>query len=191
MGVIFGLEQLKTKSYVQVFTDSKYVINGITKGWAEQWKRNGWKRNKNIPAINSDLWDKLLNAISKHRVEFNWVKGHSGHTENERCDVLANMGINSIDLLEDTGYKPTEMSNAQESSSEVSLTKKGEKKIEIAGDTCRKCGTAVIKTTPKKKRIKANQAFYFEYYLFCPSCKTMYFTEDGKKGLPNENNLFD
>src|SRR5690606_33404067 len=113
MGVIFGLEQLKTKSNVQVFTDSKYVIDGITKGWAEKWKKNGWKRKKNIKAINGDLWDRLLNAISEHNVKFNWVKGHSGHTENERCDTLANNGINSKEPLEDIGYVPQEVNNDQ------------------------------------------------------------------------------
>lgn len=110
MGVIFGLERFKSKSNVQVFTDSKYVIDGITKGWAETWKKNRWKK-KNSPAINSDLWDRLLNAISKHNVEFNWVKAHSGHIENERCDTHANIGLNSNELIEDVGYEPNEIDN--------------------------------------------------------------------------------
>tara|TARA_R110002033_G_scaffold171040_2_gene215394 strand:+ start:2510 stop:3247 length:738 start_codon:yes stop_codon:yes gene_type:complete len=191
MGVIFGLEQLKTKSNVQVFTDSKYVINGITKGWAEKWKKNGWKRKKNVPAINSDLWDRLLNAISEHNVEFNWVKGHSGHIENERCDTLANNGINSHELIEDVGYEPKEVDNEQSSSTNTTFTKKSKVKIENVGDECRKCGEPVIKKSPKKKKIKANQSYYFEYYLFCPSCKTMYMTEDGKREIINENKLFE
>ncbi|MBO3098311.1 ribonuclease HI [Gelidibacter pelagius] len=191
MGVIFGLEQLKTKSNVQVFTDSKYVIDGITKGWAENWKKNGWKRKKNIPAINSDLWDKLLTVISEHNVEFNWVKGHSGHIENERCDTLANNGINSKELIEDIGYEPQEFSKDDKSSSNATFTKNSKVKIKNVGDECRKCGESVIKKTPKNKKIKANQSYYYEYYLFCPSCKTMYMTEDGKREINNENRLFE
>ncbi|NOR29239.1 MAG: ribonuclease HI [Lutibacter sp.] len=105
MGVIFGLEQLKTKSNVIVYTDSKYVVDGITKGWAEKWKENDWKRKKNVKAINCDLWERLLKAISEHTVEFKWVKGHSGHLENERCDALANIGINADTLIIDDGYE--------------------------------------------------------------------------------------
>lgn len=191
MGVIFGLERIKTESNVQVFTDSKYVIDGITKGWAEKWKKNGWKRKKNSPAINSDLWDRLLNAICKHNVEFNWVKGHSGHTENERCDTLANIGLNSDELIEDIGYEPNETENSQSTPANKSFTKKSKIKIENEGDECRKCGEPVIKKTPKKKNIKPNQSYYFEYYLFCPSCKTMYMTEDGKREIVNENKLFE
>ena len=89
LGVITGLEALKVRCSVTVCTDSQYVVNGITKGWAEKWKRNGWMRAKNQPALNADLWDRLLNLLKKHEVDFLWVKGHAGHPENERCDRLA------------------------------------------------------------------------------------------------------
>lgn len=190
MGVIFGLEQLKTKSNVQVYTDSKYVIDGITKGWAEKWEKNGWIRAKNRPAINSDLWERLLDAIAKHNVEFNWVKGHSGHTENERCDTLANNGINSKELLKDIEYELNVGDSDQKLITNATFTKKSRIKIENEGDKCRKCGASVIKKTPKKKTIKENQNYYFEYYLFCPSCKTMYMTEDGKREINNGHKLF-
>lgn len=137
------------------------------------------------------MWDRLLNAISKHTVEFNWVKGHSGHTENERCDTLANIGLNSNDLIEDVGYEPKETDNNQSPPASKSYPKKSKVKIENVGDECRKCGEAVIKKTPKKKKIKPNQLYYFEYYLFCPSCKTMYMTEDGKREIISENKLFE
>lgn len=190
MGVIFGLEQLKTKSNVQVFTDSKYVIDGITKGWAEKWKKNGWKRKKNIKAINSDLWDRLLNAISDHIVKFNWVKGHTGHIENERCDTLAEYGIKSKEPIEDIGYESQEIANHQSIPINSTFTKKS--KIEKEGDECRKCGEPVIKKIRKEtKKIKSNQTYYFEYILLCPSCKTMYTTEDAKREITIENNLFE
>jgi len=192
MGVIFGLEQLKTKSNVQVYTDSKYVIDGITKGWAERWRSNGWKRKKNIKAINSDLWERLLIAISEHNVEFNWVKGHSGHPENERCDALANNGINSKDPIEDIGYEPKEIDKDEKAIVNTSYIHQKKIKIEKEGDNCRKCGEPVIKKTRKKtKKIKPNQTYYFEYILICPSCKTMYMTEDAKREITKNNNLFE
>lgn len=192
MGVIFGLEQLKTKSNVQVFTDSQYVIDGITKGWAAKWKSNGWQRTKKQKAVNSDLWDRLLNAIAEHNVEFNWIKGHAGHTENERCDTLANMGINSKEVLEDIGYEPKENDTTEGTRAHVYSNKKNNTKIEKEGDNCRKCGDSVVKKNRKEnKKIKPHQTYYFEYVLWCPSCKTMYMTEDAKREVNKENGLFD
>ncbi len=89
MGVIAGLEALKEPCRVTIYTDSQYVVNGITKGWAASWKANGWKKKDKKPALNSDLWDRLLGQIDRHQVEFVWIKGHAGHPENERCDRLA------------------------------------------------------------------------------------------------------
>lgn len=192
MAVIFGLEQLKTKSNVQVFSDSKYVIDGITKGWAKKWKQNGWKRKQNTKAINSDLWDRLLTAISKHIVVFNWVKGHAGHPENERCDTLANIGINSKEALTDPGYEPQEMDNDQTITVNNNYTTQSKTKIEKENDKCRKCGTPVIKKLRKEtKKINPNQAYYYAYILICPSCKTMYMTEDAKREIKPERNLFE
>lgn len=87
--VIAGLSALNEKCKVRIYSDSKYIIDAINKGWAKRWKNNGWKRNKKENALNPDLWDKLLNLLSHHDVEFIWIKGHSGHDENERCDSLA------------------------------------------------------------------------------------------------------
>lgn len=87
--VIAGLSALKEPCRVTVVTDSKYVYDGMTKGWAEGWRRRGWRRADGSPALNSDLWERLLDLAAKHDVSFCWVKGHSGHPENERCDRLA------------------------------------------------------------------------------------------------------
>ncbi len=89
LAVINGLEALKRKCRVRICTDSSYVVNGITKGWAEGWKANGWRKADKKPALNPDLWDRLLTLLSQHEYEFVWVKGHAGHPENERCDKLA------------------------------------------------------------------------------------------------------
>ncbi len=87
--VIMGLSALKESCKVELTSDSKYVIDAITLGWAKKWKANGWKRGKNQPALNPDLWDKLLHLLEQHEVTFHWIKGHAGHEENERCDRLA------------------------------------------------------------------------------------------------------
>ena len=87
--VIMGLSALKEPCEVTLVTDSKYVADGITKGWAESWQKNGWRKADKKPALNPDLWEKLLELIKIHKVEINWVKGHAGHPENERCDRLA------------------------------------------------------------------------------------------------------
>ena len=87
--VIMGLSALKEPCEVTLVTDSKYVADGITKGWAESWQKNGWRKADKKPALNPDLWEKLLELIKIHKVEINWVKGHAGHPENARCDRLA------------------------------------------------------------------------------------------------------
>ena len=86
---IMGLSALKEPCKVRLVTDSKYVADGITKGWAESWQNNGWRKADKKPALNVDLWEKLLELIGTHEVTIEWVKGHAGHPENERCDKLA------------------------------------------------------------------------------------------------------
>ncbi len=88
-GVIAGLEALKYPCKVFLQTDSRYVVDGIEKGWAKSWRRNNWIKSDKKPALNKDLWEKLLNLLEIHEVKFLWIKGHAGHEENERCDRLA------------------------------------------------------------------------------------------------------
>lgn len=89
LAVINGLEALTRRCKVTIYSDSQYVVNGITKGWAKSWKKNGWRKSDKKPALNSDLWDRLLTLLDEQDYEFVWVKGHDGHPENERCDTLA------------------------------------------------------------------------------------------------------
>lgn len=89
LAAIRGLEALKQRCHVILYTDSQYVANGINKGWAKAWKAKGWIKSDRKPALNADLWDKLLKLIDSHEVEIIWVKGHAGHPENELCDRLA------------------------------------------------------------------------------------------------------
>jgi len=88
-GVIEALSHLKYPCKVIVQTDSRYVVDGVMKGWAVSWRSNNWKKADKKPALNPDLWEKLLQLCETHEVEFNWIKGHAGHAENERCDELA------------------------------------------------------------------------------------------------------
>lgn len=87
--VIEALSRLKYPCKAIVRTDSRYVVDGMTKGWAKSWKRNNWIKSDKKPALNPDLWEKLLELCQIHQVEFDWIRGHSGHPENERCDELA------------------------------------------------------------------------------------------------------
>ena len=89
LGVIKGLEALNEPCHVILTSDSKYVIDALEQGWAVKWKQNGWMRNKKDAALNPDLWERLLQLASQHKMEYNWVKGHAGHPENERCDKMA------------------------------------------------------------------------------------------------------
>lgn len=87
--VIEALSLLKEPCYVTLYSDSRYVCDALKLGWAKKWKANGWMRNKKEKALNSELWEKLLNLCEIHTVDVVWVKGHAGHPENERCDRLA------------------------------------------------------------------------------------------------------
>ena len=89
MAAISALEALREPCRVKLCSDSKYVVDGMGKGWAKKWRANGWMRNKKDPALNPDLWERLLAQFERHEVELIWVKGHAGHPENERCDQLA------------------------------------------------------------------------------------------------------
>lgn len=97
MAAIQGLESLSRPCKVTLTTDSKYVMQGITE-WINGWKRNGWKNSAKQPVKNVDLWQRLDQARSIHEVQWRWVKGHSGHPENERADELANLGIDELML---------------------------------------------------------------------------------------------
>ena len=106
LACIKGLEALKERCRVNLYSDSKYVVDGIAKGWARRWQKNNWIRNKKTgdKAVNPDLWQKLLELVKKHDVTMNWVKGHAGNEENEVCDQLANTAARSHPEQIDPGY---------------------------------------------------------------------------------------
>ena len=88
-GMLFALRELKEPCFVVATSDSKYLLDGLQKGWAQGWRKKGWKKSDGKPALNADLWEALLELTSLHKMEYHWIRGHNGHPENERADRLA------------------------------------------------------------------------------------------------------
>ncbi len=107
LAAIEGLRALKEPCRVTLYTDSRYLVDGMEKGWARRWQANGWwrDRKRSHPALNADLWEELLRLCNLHDVRFVWVRGHNGHPENERCDQLAREAARRADLPPDEGYE--------------------------------------------------------------------------------------
>ncbi len=101
LAVIVGLETLKRACLVTIYSDSKYVVDSVEKGWVFDWEKKGFKGKKNI-----DLWKRFLTVFNIHSVKFQWIKGHSGNKYNELCDKLAVEAAESSELIDDSGYKP-------------------------------------------------------------------------------------
>lgn len=90
MGVLKALQALKNPCSIRLYTDSQYIVKAFTEGWLENWIKSNWKRGKSKePVKNQDLWERIVEAVAMHKVQFIWVRGHNGHPENERCDELA------------------------------------------------------------------------------------------------------
>lgn len=164
---IAGLELLKMPCVVTVYSDSKYVVDAVQEGWAAKWKLKGWWRTNTERAANIDLWDRLLTLCEKHTVSFQWVKGHAGHTENERCDVLAMAALKNPNLPIDEGY-------------ETPPEKPETRPLPTDGQPCWKCSAPVVRQVSNKKP-KKDRAYYYEYYLLCPGCGMTYHPEEAKR----------
>ncbi len=104
LAAIIGLEALKGRQKVDLYSDSQYVVKAMEEGWALKWRRQNWMRNSKDAAVNPDLWERLLRICTEHTVKFHWVKGHAGNRDNERCDVLAKEAAQKPDLEPDLGY---------------------------------------------------------------------------------------
>lgn len=101
MAAIVGLEALTKPCQVELYSDSKYLVDAFNQKWIDSWLKKNWKRGKNEPVKNIDLWKRMLKAKEPHQVTFIWVKGHAGHLENERCDTLATTAADGYDLIDD------------------------------------------------------------------------------------------
>jgi ribonuclease HI len=104
LGAIVGLEALTRPCTITLWSDSQYVIHAMTKGWLDGWQKKGWRTASKEPVKNRDLWERLLRAIGEHDIDWQWVRGHTGVPENERCDQLAMAAASGGGLAEDTGY---------------------------------------------------------------------------------------
>jgi ribonuclease HI len=177
MAAIKALEALKGTSDVTLFSDSKYLVEAMERGWAARWKENNWRRkgSKRIP--NADLWRRLLDLLAAHEVKFKWVRGHAGHPLNERADHLSYRAIEGDNLLEDEGYLH-----------QLELERVAPTDITRPGQPCRKCGTPVVKRKPKRKD-RSGQTYYYEYYLQCPECGTIYMVDEAKREV-DQGSLF-
>jgi ribonuclease HI len=107
-GAIKALEALREPCRVTLISDSEYLVNGIGKEWAQNWRAKAWRRKGNTIVPNWDLWRRLLDLCEHHEVQLRWVKGHAGHVENERCDALAVAAAKGPDLEVDFGYERPE-----------------------------------------------------------------------------------
>lgn len=104
LGAVVALEVLEARERVLLHSDSRYVVDAVEKGWARKWRANRWMRNAKEPAVNPDLWERMLAALERHDVRFQWVRGHAGNRENERCDVLATSAARRGGWPADPGY---------------------------------------------------------------------------------------
>jgi ribonuclease HI len=105
MAVIAGLQALKDRCQVTLYSDSQYLVESLSQGWAKKWQENGWKRNKKKKAKNPDLWEILLHLFEQHEIDIKWVRGHAGEEENERADFLATNAIKKSKLSVDDYYE--------------------------------------------------------------------------------------
>jgi ribonuclease HI len=104
MAAIQALESLNVAGQITLHTDSRYLIDAVEKGWAKKWRAKGWMRNKRDKALNPDLWDRLLTLLEARPVSWNWVRGHTGNRENERCDRLAVAASRAANRIPDEGF---------------------------------------------------------------------------------------
>lgn len=171
---IAGLEMLKQRCKVTLYSDSQYVVDAIMKNWALSWKRKNWWRTRTERAANVDLWERLLLLCEKHEVEFRWVRGHAGNLENERCDQLAMAALRKPDLSIDDGY-------------ENKPDTEGLQPEMQEGEPCRKCSAPVIKRAGKSK---PDRDYYYEFHLWCPKCAIAYHVESAKRSVQQTPSLF-
>jgi ribonuclease HI len=166
LAAIKALEFLNQPCAITVFSDSKYLVDSIQLGWAARWKKKNWWRTNQERAENFDLWDRLLNLCAEHQVTFQWVRGHAGNIENERCDQLSCAAIKAPNLEIDQGYENKPSNEG------------GRPRLSQPGEPCRKCATPVQKQTAKPK---AGRDFYYEYFLWCPKCNATYEVPEAKR----------
>jgi ribonuclease HI len=181
LAAIKGLEALDGVCDVTLYSDSKYLINGITKGWARKWRAKGWMRTDTEKAKNADLWARMLRLVEQHKIAFVWVRGHTGNEGNERCDALATEAMGGT-LLVDEGYVPEPQAAAGAVTSkgpqgEIPLS---QRPTLLEGIRCKVCDGALERRIPKRKAPKPG-SYYYAYYHRCTGCERMFMPEEAKR----------
>ncbi len=197
---ITGLEALAGSRSVRLYSDSQYLVESLNQGWVQTWKSKGWRKTKKERVPNADLWQRLLTLLERHQVVFRWVEGHSGEPLNERANWLAQKALLGADLPVDGGFEQpdtgdggvqaslfdlpaAEIADAEDKWAEPPVVKAAaSRKVTLAGQACRKCGAPVEKRTPARK-VKPGQSYYYDYYLQCPRCGTIYLIDDARRGI--------
>lgn len=194
---IAGLEALQGGQIVRLVSDSQYLVESINQGWVRTWKSKGWRKTKKEKVPNADLWQRLLGQLERHTVTFEWMEGHAGHPLNERANWLAQRALLAPDLPVDEGYERASAAVGQTQAGlfDAPVGEEGlgvepgeapqgvnNRKLSTAGQACRKCGTPVEKRVPVRK-VKPGQSYYYEYYLQCPECGTIYLVDKAKRGI--------
>jgi ribonuclease HI len=187
LAAIKALEAVDQTATIDLYSDSRYLVESITKGWVTNWQKKGWVRAQNQKVPNTDLWKRLLLVLQQRTVRFHWVEGHAGHPENERADRLAVAAGARKNLPADEGYeetggvKPTpdrqpDLFAAPPPAQAASSAEPAE------GRPCRKCGARLVKRIPKAKPTPG-QKYYYAYYFACPQCGTNYFTNAARREI--------
>jgi ribonuclease HI len=174
MAAIVGLEALKQKCTVTVYSDSQYLVESVRSGAVFAWRDNSWWRHTNRPTKNADLWQRLLDVYEKHDVSLVWVKGHSGVAENERCDQLALQAARGANRAVDAGYLAA-----------LAEASRGPESIE-EGHPCGRCQTPLVKRVSDRKH-KPGQTYYFAWHLYCPGCGTVFMVDEAKRFLVGDS----
>lgn len=188
MAAIVGLEAIKMPCRVEIFSDSKYLVHAVEKRWLQAWEARGWRRKDGEPVPNADLWKRLLEMCQKHEVKLSWVAGHSGVAENERCDQMAAEARRAGDLPVDEGYLAGAQVRAQRQlplgvATPAPGAPVADVPVREEGQPCRKCGTPVVRRTPKRTKNRGKLYVYL-FYLYCVGCRTLYLV-DAAKTDPN------
>jgi ribonuclease HI len=164
---LVGLESLEAPSRVTVYSDSRYLVDGITKGWALKWESQRWYKKASERTQNPDLWKRILSEVRRHdEVKFIWIKGHSGIPENERCDELAVRATYQQALPSDVGY--------------LEYQKSGGSPYVKEGDPCMSCGTPLVTEKKGLKKKKGKKEYYYAWYYLCPECNKKIYLNKAK-----------
>ncbi len=187
LAAIQALDTVVDADEIDLYSDSRYLVESVTKGWVKNWQKKGWVRAQNQPVPNTDLWKWLLGLLQRKTVHFHWVEGHAGHPENERADRLAVIAGSKPNLPVDEGYDLKPAKSIQPNLFQTQPPQTVAQAATVPGEPaegrpCRKCGAKLVRKVPAAKRTPG-QKYYYAYYFACPQCGTNYFTKAARREI--------